>query len=263
MTLLDPLTHALAAVLAAAHHVLTTLGAPPDGGLTWLLGVAALVAVVRVTLVPFTVHGVRQAHASARARDQLRALGTKYAGLKDADSVRARLEEQRIVRAEHGVSRWGCLPLLAQLPIWWALYHLLTQVASSSTVGAMSGELVASFAAASLLGVPLIGRGYVGGGTAQLALVAGLAVTAAALSFIAQRYFVSPAAILSDLPEAMISAHQLMPMLSAVGLLVAGGFVPVALLAYWVCNGAWTLGQSAVIWRWFPTPGSPASERRR
>jgi len=43
---------------------------------------------------------------------------------------------------------------------------------------------------------------------------------------------------------------------------VAGSVVPMALLAYWVCNGVWTLGQSAVIWRWFPTPGSPAAERR-
>ncbi len=46
-----------------------------------------------------------------------------------------------------------------------------------------------------------------------------------------------------------------MPLLSAIGLIVAGGVVPVALLAYWACNALWTLGQSAVIWRWFPTPG--------
>ena len=38
---------------------------------------------------------------------------------------------------------------------------------------------------------------------------------------------------------------------------------PVALLAYWVFNSVWTLGQSAVIWRWFPTPGSPAASRTR
>jgi YidC/Oxa1 family membrane protein insertase len=60
----------------------------------------------------------------------------------------------------------------------------------------------------------------------------------------------------------MVSAQALMPMLSAIGLLVAGGFVPVALLAYWVCNGAWSLGQAAVIWRWWPTPGSAASAGR-
>lgn len=40
---------------------------------------------------------------------------------------------------------------------------------------------------------------------------------------------------------------------------MAGGVVPVALLAYWVCNSAWTFGQQAVIYRWFPTPGSRAA----
>jgi YidC/Oxa1 family membrane protein insertase len=60
----------------------------------------------------------------------------------------------------------------------------------------------------------------------------------------------------------MTRAQQFMPALSALGLLVAGGVVPVALLVYWVCNALWTLGQSAVVWRWFPTPGSPAATRR-
>jgi YidC/Oxa1 family membrane protein insertase len=55
--------------------------------------------------------------------------------------------------------------------------------------------------------------------------------------------------------------QHLLPLLSAAGLLVAGGFVPVALLVYWVCNALWTLAQSAVVTRWFPTPGSPAAAR--
>jgi YidC/Oxa1 family membrane protein insertase len=59
----------------------------------------------------------------------------------------------------------------------------------------------------------------------------------------------------------MSKIQQMMPTISAVGLVVAGGAVPVALLVYWVCNSAWTLGQSAVVWRWFPTPGSGAAGR--
>lgn len=59
------------------------------------------------------------------------------------------------------------------------------------------------------------------------------------------------------MPETVARLQHLMPALSAVGLLVAGGAVPVALLASWVVNGAWTLGQSAVVRYLFPTPGSP------
>jgi YidC/Oxa1 family membrane protein insertase len=63
------------------------------------------------------------------------------------------------------------------------------------------------------------------------------------------------------MPDAMARAQQVLPVVSALSLLLAAGVVPVAMLAYWVCNGAWTLGQSAVVWRWFPTPGSPAAAR--
>ena len=74
---------------------------------------------------------------------------------------------------------------------------------------------------------------------------------------------VGPNTVAADLPETMARMQQLMPTLTALGVAVAGGVVPVALLVYWVCNAVWTLGQSAVVWRWFPTPGSPAAERVR
>ena len=261
-SLLDPFSHALAAVVAAAHAALTSLGADSDSGLTWLLSIAAVVAVVRLALLPLAVHGVRLAHASARARPQLSALAERYRGRTDADSLRARAEEHRLIAAEHGMSRLGCLPLLVQLPVWLGLYHLLSDAAAGVPVGALDGDLVASLGAATVIGVPLAGRGYLGAGPIHLAVVAGLALTAAALTFVTQRFLVAPSAAVIDVPETMARVQQLMPALSALGLLVAAGVVPVALLVYWVCNGAWTFGQSAVVWRWFPTPGSPAALAR-
>ncbi|HEU4676850.1 MAG TPA: hypothetical protein VFS29_12720, partial [Motilibacteraceae bacterium] len=104
--------------------------------------------------------------------------------------------------------------------------------------------------------------GYLGGGLTHLAVVAGLAGIAAALSYVTQKFLVAPNTVLSDVPAAVTRVQHLMPAVSAAGLLVAAGAVPVALLVYWVCNSAWTLGQSAVVWRWFPTPGSAAAGRR-
>lgn len=262
MFLLDPVSHVLAVILAASHHLLGTLGADPTAGSTWLLGVVAVVVTLRLALLPLVVHGVRQAHAAARARPHLRDLADRLGERHDADSLRRHLRERRRVSAEHGVSRLGCLPVLVQLPVWLGLYHLLADVAAGTPVGAMDGELTASLAAASVLGVSLAGRGYLGGGPAHLAVVAGLALTAAALSYVAQRYVVAPNVLTDGLPEAVASMQRLMPAMSALGLVVAGGFVPVTLLAYWVCSSAWTLGQSAVITRWFPTPGTAAAAGR-
>jgi YidC/Oxa1 family membrane protein insertase len=261
MSVLDPLSHALAAVVAAAHSTFTTLGADPSSGLTWLVCVAVVVAVVRLALLPLVAHGVRLSHASARARPQLQALANRYRNRKDPASLRELVEERRRISTEHGVSRWGSLPLLLQVPIWLALYHLITHVAAGVPVGAMSVSLVASFGAASLLGVPLTARGYTGAGMTHLVVVAGLVGTAAVLSYVTQRYLVAPNTVLDDLPDLGVRIQQLMPFLSAAGVVMAGGFVPVALLVYWVCNSTWSLGQAAVVWRWFPTPGSPAALR--
>ena len=261
MSVLDPLSHAFAAVVVAAHAGLTSLDADPASGVTWLLSIAAVVVVVRVLLLPLAVHGVRVAHASARARPQLQELTKRYRNRKDPESLRAFAVERRRIAAEHDMPRLGWLPLLVQLPVWFALYHLMAQVAMGTPVGAMSHQLVASLGAATLLGVPLAQRGYGGAGPAHLAVVAGLVFTAAVLSYATQKYLVAPNNLVADVPEVVTRAQQLMPALSAVGLLVAGGVVPVALLVYWVCNSLWTLGQSAVVWRWFPMPGSPAALR--
>nr|WP_245916947.1 hypothetical protein [Nocardioides gansuensis] len=141
-----------------------------------------------------------------------------------------------------------------------ALYRLLADTAAGAPVGAMSTELVASLGAATLLGVPLAARGYVGAGWTHLAVVAGIACVTAAVTYFTQKHLVTPNLVTADLPEMVARTQQLMPLLSALGLVVAGGVVPLAMLVYWTCNALWTCGQSAVICRWFPTPGSPAAK---
>ena len=96
---------------------------------------------------------------------------------------------------------------------------------------------------------------------AGLVLVA-VALGAAALSLLAQRWFVLPMTDATDLPEGMATVQRLMPWLGAVGVLAAALVVPAGLVAYWFFNNAWTFAQQGIIWRFAPTPGSPAARRR-
>jgi YidC/Oxa1 family membrane protein insertase len=155
----------------------------------------------------------------------------------------------------------GCLPLLVQLPIWLALYHLLSKAAGGTPVGALDADLVASMRQAALFGVPLASRGYGGGGVEHLLVVVGMAAVAAALAYVTQKFLVAPNTSTEGMPETMAQVQRLMPVVSAGGMLVAGGAVPLALLAYWVCNSTWTMAQTAVVTRWFPTPGTRAAAR--
>ena len=201
MSVLDPFSHALATVLATSHSGLASLGLDPGSGTTWVLCIAAVVVIVRVSLLPLVVHGVRQAHASAGARPQLAELTRRYRNRKDPEAMRAFMKERRRIAAEHNVSRFSFLPVIAQVPIWLALYHLVSNVAAGISVGAMTPHLVTSLGAATLLGLPLAQRGYLGAGWTHLAVVAGLSVVAATLAYVTQKFLITPNTVLNDVPE--------------------------------------------------------------
>ena len=262
--LLSPITHAVAAVLAATHDVAGWLGLSPGSAGAWLLAVLLLVVTVRTALVPLTIHAVRSSHARAHAAPQLRELRGRYAGSRDLEQLTAMRAEQKAIHAEHGVSGWSLAPALLQLPLFYALYRVVSDLAAGHSLGALDAGLVASASAASLAGLHLTSHLGTTLGTnpvAGLVLVA-VALAAAALSLLTQRWFVLPMTDPTDLPEQMATVQRLLPWFGAVGVLAAAVVVPAGLVAYWFFNNAWTFAQQGVIWRFAPTPGSPAARRR-
>lgn len=263
-TLLTPLTHAVAAVLAAAHHLAAGLGLAASSAGAWLLAVALLVIAVRTVLLPVTIHGVRSAHARAHAAPQLRELRRRYAGSRDLEQLTAMRAEQRRIHAEHGVSAWGLAPMLLQLPLFYALYRVVSDLAAGHSVGALDAGLVASASAASVAGLHLtghLGTTFAASVPGGLLLVA-VALGAALLSLLTQRWFVLPMTDPTGLPEAMATVQRLLPWVGGLGVLAAAAFVPAGLVVYWFVNNAWTFAQQGLVWRFAPTPGSPAALRR-
>src|SRR5829696_5901909 len=262
--LLSPITHAVAAVLAATHHVAGALGLSPGSASAWLLAVLLLVVAVRTLLLPITIHGVRSSHARAHAAPQLRALHERYTGSRDLEQLTVMRAEQKAIHAEHGVSSWSLAPALLQLPLFYAVYRVVSDLTAGQSVGALDASLVASASAASVAGLQL--TSHLGSTLAQnvpagLVLVA-LAPVGALLSLLTQRWFVLPMTDVTDLGESMATVQRLMPWLGAAGVLVAAAFVPAGFIVYWLFNNAWTFVQQGLIWRLAPTPGSPAAARR-
>lgn len=260
--LLSPLTTAVAAVLSATHDVAGALGLSPGSAGAWLLAILLLVVAVRTVLLPVTIHGVRSSHARAHAAPQLRELRQRYAGTRDLEQLTAMRTEQKLIHAEHGVSGWSLAPALLQLPLFYALYRVISDLTAGHSVGALDAGLVAS--AASIAGLHLtshLGTTIaVSPGAGLVLLVSALA--AALLSLLTQRWFVLPMTDPADLPEGMATVQRLLPWLGAAGVLAAAAFVPAGLVVYWLFNNAWTFAQQGLVWRFAPTPGSPAAARR-
>ena len=268
--LLSPLTTLLAAVLARTHAVAALAGLAPGSAGAWLLAILLLVIVVRTAMLPLTIHGVHSAHARARANSQLQTLQRRYAGARDRASLRQLRAERHSINAEHGVSTWGLAPVVLQLPLVYALYRVVTDLTTGQPVGALGAGLVASASAASVLGLTLTSR--IGPlllqHTAAAVVIVILPPVAAALSFATQRWFSLPMTSMTNLtnlseqPAGVTAIQRAMPWLAGGGVLVAAWFVPAGLLVYWVVSNAWTLAQQGLIWRFAPTPGSPAALRR-
>ncbi|MFJ4108059.1 membrane protein insertase YidC [Oerskovia enterophila] len=288
MPVLDTLTHALSTlvhplqvvvawILVHLHSALTALGLDPAGGAGWSLAIVGLVVVVKLLLVPLVVTQVRGMRAMRLASPEIRRIQEKYRGRTDAASRDAARREQQELMARTGANPLaGCLPLLVQAPVLFALYSVLSGIGRQTPVGALTGDLVRQADAATLLGAPLSGTltGALGGsgGLAGVLVPAVLIVLMYAAQVLTQRFSARsnpPADPTNPLARQQGTLAFVLPAVSAV---VAVGF-PVGVVLYWATSSLWGLGQQLVIGRLVtsgeqdgsrsrraPAPGSPAQE---
>lgn len=88
----------------------------------WGLAIVLLTIVVKSLTIPFTTKSMRSMKAMAVLAPQMKALQEKY---KD-DKQRLQMETMALYK-QHGANPLtGCLPLLLQMPIWLALYRMLS-----------------------------------------------------------------------------------------------------------------------------------------
>lgn len=110
-TVLGPLITVLDAVITFFHGL----------GLSWGLSIIALTFVVRIILLPLTIKQFRSMQALGNLAPQIKELQAKY---KD-DKQRLNQEMMKFY-SENNVNPFGsCLPLLAQIPVFMALFYML------------------------------------------------------------------------------------------------------------------------------------------
>ncbi|MDP3274074.1 MAG: membrane protein insertase YidC [Deltaproteobacteria bacterium] len=87
----------------------------------WGLAIMLLTIIVRTALFPLLARSMKSMAAMQKVKPELDAINAKYADDSNARGL-ATMELYR----KHGVNPVaGCVPQIAQLPIWWALYTTL------------------------------------------------------------------------------------------------------------------------------------------
>ena len=236
----------------------------PTNFFAWALSVMFLVFSLRALLYKPFVRQIRTTRQMQELQPQIKALQKKYG----KDRQRMALEMQKLQR-EHGFNPiLGCLPMLAQIPVFLGLYHVLRsfnrttggfgQPHMSVAQNRMTGNYVFTpadvghFLDANLWGAPIGAFMTQHAGLDAFTYFSRPAVIAVGtpvmvLAGIAT-YFNSRASVARQSPEAAANPQTAMMNKLALyvfplGVVVGGPFLPLAIILYWFANNIWTFGQ--------------------
>jgi len=221
-SVLQPLEDAVRWLLDRFHYNL---------GLPWAWSIVATTIVVRIVLVPLTVRQIHSMQSLQKHAPEMKEIQRKYKG----DRQKLNEELMKFYKENHINPAASCLPLVAQLPVFFALYLVLRHFTKHSQTGSLTWlHIVPSITAKA----NSHWSGYL-----LLAIYAG--------SQILSSYFMS-----TTMDKAQRTIMMIVPLIF---ISVVAHF-PTGLVLYWVTTNLWTVGQGLITRRLVPkTPLPPTA----
>ncbi|SFT86431.1 membrane protein insertase YidC [Arthrobacter sp. ov118] len=268
-TIMFPFKWLVSAIMVGFHDGLSAIGMSPANGWTWTLSIIGLVLVIRAALIPVFVKQIKAQRGMQLLQPDLKKLQDKYKGKTDQLSRQAMAQEQMALYKHHGTNPFSaCLPMLIQMPFFFALFQVLSGITASAQagkgIGAMSAEQVKQFDESTIFGAPLSAsllHGGAGGNEAAVWILSILMILAMTASqFITQKQIMAKNMSEEALASPFMRQQKMMLYILPVVFGVGGINFPIGVLIYWTTTNLWTMGQQFFVIRRMPTPGSPAAK---
>ncbi|MBJ7287002.1 MAG: membrane protein insertase YidC [Candidatus Nanopelagicus sp.] len=252
--ILNPLYTAVSWVIITFHDLLSFTN---NEDLQWSIGIISLVILIRIILIPLFVKQIKSQRALTALQPHMKAIQKKY-----KDDRQKQSEEMMKLYKEHKTNPLAsCFPILAQAPIFFALFTVLNGISQNRAHGLLKGEYLVSAQNASFFGAPLSGTflGSSDSGTKLIAIL--LIIFMSATTFTTQRQLmVKGMPKMDSSNNMMLQQQKIMLYLFPVIFAVTGVNFPIGVLIYWSTTNLWTWGQQYYVIKRNPTPGSPAYE---
>ena len=259
---LDPLYSAVAWVIMRLHAGLGAIFGPASGW-TWALTIVLLVVLMRLLLVPLFV---KQMHATRK----MTALAPQVAELKKKyknDRQKLNEETMKLYRENGANPLSGCLPLVAQLPVFFALFAVLRAISLGEPKYGLTPAVVASAKHASIFGATVSDRFLStlfpptlyrapGVGLHQWVVIFIFVVISATTTFMTVRQSMKRGMTPQVDPDNPMASSQKMMQYIVPVFALSGLYWQFGLVLYWVTTNLWTLGQQYVLFKRFPPPVS-------
>jgi YidC/Oxa1 family membrane protein insertase len=202
-------------------------------GLTWAWSIVALTIVVRIVLVPLVVRQIHSMQNLQAHAPQMKEIQKRHKG----DRQKMNEELMKFYKENNINPAASCLPLLAQFPVFIALFYSLrhfdygsdTNLGWLGIVHSITHQASAEWA-----------------GWFMLAIYA--------ISQVASTYFMS---------ATMDKTQRYLMMFLPVVFLPVVSHFPIGLVLYWMTTNLWTVGQGLITRKLAPKPKPPEKKSSR
>jgi YidC/Oxa1 family membrane protein insertase len=248
--------------LEALHSLFSFIGDEP----AWGFAIIALTLIVRILLLPLAIKQTRSMRAMQQLQPKIKAIQKKYKTdremmRKDPERYKAQRqkmnEEMTALYQEAGVNpAGGCLPLLAQAPIFIALFSVLRAPVSEHAAGTPLGDLLRADFFFFTPGPDGLSTSASAAGVAGIVLI----VVMAASMFWSQRQMIARTAATGD--GSQMQQQKIMMYVMPVFLAFISFNFPIGVLLYWVTTNIWQIAQQAIILHEVEEhPGTPPPDK--
>nr|WP_188282934.1 membrane protein insertase YidC [Streptomyces sp. CBMA29] len=264
--ILNPLYDAVSWIIVQFHSFYSLIF-DKDSGWAWGLSIVSLVVLIRICLIPLFVKQIKSTRNMQALQPKMKAIQERYKNDKQRQS-----EEMMKLYKETGTNPLSsCLPILAQSPFFFALYHVLSNIAKGHEVGVIHANLVDSAKNAHIFGAPLAAK-FLDGAAKVESLGATqtnvrivtviMILMMSASQFYTQRQLMTKNVDMTVKTPFMQQQKMLMYVFPVIFAVMGINF-PVGVLVYWLTTNVWTMGQQMFVIRRNPTPGSLAFQQRQ
>ncbi|MER6995366.1 membrane protein insertase YidC [Streptomyces sp. NPDC000410] len=236
----------------------------PDTGWAWGLSIVSLVILIRICLIPLFVKQIKSMRNMQALQPKMKAIQERYKNDRQRQS-----EEMMKLYKDTGTNPLSsCLPILAQSPFFFALYHVLAEIAAGKQIGVLNQTLVDSAREAQIFGAPIAAK-FMDSPEKVEALNASLLdvriVTAVMIILMSASQFYTQRQLMQKNVDLTVKTpymqqQKMMMYIFPVIFAVMGINFPVGVLVYWLTTNVWTMGQQMYVINQNPTPGSKAQD---
>ena len=250
----QPVLDVFSSILLFIHD----LAVPLFGVHSWGWAIIGLTLIVRILLLPLAIKQTRSMKAIQQLQPEMKAIQEKYKTdremmRKDPEKYRARKAKQQqelmaLYQREGANPAASCLPLLAQAPVFVALFWTLVGEAE------LTGAPFYFFTEATQGGLEKLVSGAGWPGWLLIVLMSGT------MFFSQKQMMARNAATMADNP--MAQQQKILLYVMPVFLAVISFQFPLGVLLYWVTTNFWQIAQQAIILREGAKIDAVAEKRR-